>query len=524
MSPSVEDFFEWEAANPLLAGLPGPMSYGEMEAYLDYDPADAWKEQPIPDEERRGAAEKVIHRFVPVHRCVDAAMRLHQGLLNGLKARDPRLPQNRAAIYERAALAKTPLKHLPWFSSGAPGFVFSGSTGEGKSMLIERYLAGIPQVIVRPANTEYGWLDLKQLVWLKVSMPANGGRLGLLAEVAAAMDGVLGTDYSRQLRAHGTTIDVQLVMVLIWLNTHRCGLFVIEETQERTAKTATFGAEFLTYFLKILNWGIPTLLIGNPKALKAVEDFVQDGRRFAEAWIDFYPISDPQDPEWDALVLALWRWRTTKEPDEPLPDLESFLWSRTGGHRAALAVLRRESLTAAIDAGSEKVSKSHILTAFHSAGYRKRQRLIAGLVKKDIGSLETFSDFPVAGLAQQWARERQAQEKAARDKAASPATPEIDSVGEVIGKPSPKRTRSRAPASHTGEAPPNGLQPSIPGVPGVARAEPPWSPGADKESTGHSKPVDSRARIEAESDRSAEPPPEPDSNEPKRVSRRSLFG
>lgn len=421
MSVPASGFFEWQAANPLLDGIPSEMTYKDMAAFLAYDPADAWMGEVVPDSQKRSAAYRVVDLFVPTPRCVRAAQRLHEGLLNGLIARDPRLPRNRSTIYERAALAgrmrqnKTKMVSLPWFSGGAPGFVFSGSTGEGKSMLIERYLAGIPQILVRPANDECGWRELKQLVWLKVSMPANGGRLGLLLEITQAIDRSLGTDYQRELRTRGTTIDVQLVLVLNWLSIHCCGLLVIEEAQERTANSETFGAEFLTYFLKVLNWGIPTLLIGNPKALAIVESFAQDERRFSEAWIDFMPISDPEDPEWkDFLVPAIWSWRMTREPDEPIEDLHRFLWQRTGGHRAALSLLRRETIIAALDEKSARITRKHVIAGFHGIGFRKHQKYIASLIQRDIGTLQMYDDFPVAKMAKQWDDEQKAFEKAKR--------------------------------------------------------------------------------------------------------------
>lgn len=419
------DFFEWRRANPLLKHIPASMPFKEMGMALRHDPRSAWGGVLPPVDQMHVHCYGIKDLFAPEYQHIDAAMRFLSMVHVSLNQRDPRLPQNRALLYEQGRLKGKTLKEVPWRAEnpwnmgGAMGGVIEAITGEGKTLFVQRLCSLFPrQVVQHEASEENGWIDYKQLVYLRVFMPTGAGKAGFILEAAKEMDRLLDTKYADELTAHGNPVEKQLVLLLIWLSVHRCGVLIIEEAQERIIGAVDFGKEFLLFFLKVLNWDIPLLLIGNPKALSVVRTFSQDNRRFSDAaWCTLEPITSWRDPAWkDDLVPAVWGYNVLPDPDEPIPKLPEFLWGLTGGSRSALARLRREALIAAILEGASSVTMKHIIHGNAGQSMRSLHSFIGAFVKKDVKLLNKFTDVPLERFAAKWVAER-AQAEAARLKA-----------------------------------------------------------------------------------------------------------
>ena len=420
-----QSYFDWELGNPLLKGSPGPLTHLELGQQLAYDPRAKWGGLLPPQHQRFGQSYEIKEFFFPQFQHIDAAMRVLAIHTMAMKQLDPRIPMNRAALYDRGRFKGKELKDIPWFSGGAMGGVLEAITGEGKTIFGDRLCSLFEhQVVHHVASEEYGWVDFKQLMYLRVFMPAGAGRAGFLLEAAKEMDRLLDTDYATELTARGTTIEKQLVLLLIWLSLHRCGLLIIEEAQDRVIGSIDFGSDFLFFFLKVLNWGIPLLLIGNPSAMKVVRTFSQDRRRLSDGvWCTLEPITFWNSSEWrDDLVANVWSWTVLPEPDEPIPDLPKYLWSLTGGCRSALARLRRESLLAAAFDGALSVSKKHVEAGYRSQSYIEMHPMINAFVQKNPKLLEQFIDIPRDHFAAKWTLERAVQK--ARDDALKKAAQE----------------------------------------------------------------------------------------------------
>ena len=448
------DFFEWQAASPLLAGLEPPMSFEDLGIALGYDPRAQYQGRSIPERQRITEAHKISQFFAPTAKQITAAANVYQMWWNGLIARDPRIAAQRAHPYQAAQWMGRPISEWPWFPGGAPGAVFSGMTGGGKSVLKERLLSLIPQVVERPANTECGWAKLLQLNWLNVSMPTNSSVGALVREIAAEMDRVLGTDYLSILQK-GKNVQMQILQVLLWLSNHRCGLLVIEESQKRNM-TEVLGPEFLLLFLKILNFGIPMLVIGNPKALDALKQFSQDGRRFTDGgWTDFYPELSPLTDAWvNDFVPSIWGWYVMPTPDEPLDNPAVYLWMKTGGVPALLARLRRDSQIAALFAGSPCVKLEHIETAWVGDTMRVMHPLILALTTQDEAALDDMPDIPSEWFASVWNEiKKDSVIDAAKKRAAALATKEKKAARRV-GKVQPGGLSPKKPTKKAGERAP----------------------------------------------------------------------
>lgn len=400
--------------NPLLAALPEQMSLVEMAKALRFQPITPTNVKDINLNDRLRLVSEYKKIFVPTTLNLSIARCLQQMIHDGLAQRDPNQSSAKTFIYKGGRLKGQELSKLEWWPSFASGMVIEGITGTGKSQLIDRFLSLIPQVIEHGANPEFGWTSLKQLVWLKIYMPSDGSRGGFLKGAFLELDKALGTDYTKQYASTRWTVEKNLVVFLHLLSVHRCGLLVIEEAQEKNLSQSNIGRDFITFFLRLLNWGIPTVLMGNPLAFSNLREFSQDVDRFSEGgWFHLHPQMDPQSEEWiEDWVPSLWQPTMLDHADAdyvPFSEdpfdrtFEGFIWKRTAGVPRYVCRLRREVQDAALRAGATQVTAAMV-----DEVYRTSERMIAlhqridAFVRKDWRALQRFDDIPCDYFRQLW--------------------------------------------------------------------------------------------------------------------------
>lgn len=407
------DLYEEDAGNPLLTGLPPEKTFSEWADSLYFKPRLETREGSRPPLESHIKIIQTVN--IPTGKSIELSLSLYTLLISSLRDRNPREAQNRRRIYELAGMRHKDfgdeLERMPWFAESATGAVIMGPTGCSKSHSVNAMLRGIPQVIEHGVNEDCGWRALKQLVYLKVPMPADASRNGLLFNISAEIDRVLGTKYDEQIRKQAT-IERRLIDVLTILMQHRCGLLILEEVQARNVVPSVLGLEFATVFLRVLNCGIPLILIGNPISFAHLLNFSQDLRRLtAGGLFEFYPSYDEKDGTWvKDLVPEIWAWSIFAEPDELVENLPAVLYQRTGGVPDFLVKYRSECLVRALRSGSTKVTRQHMDEAHRSPAMKGLHKLIRGYVNKDLQVLSGFSDQPIAFLSERWQEETEARE------------------------------------------------------------------------------------------------------------------
>lgn len=403
------DLFAWDAGNPLIAKLPEEKSFLEWATSLRYDPSEKWLGGlQSPRESHFYTIEEVN---IPTERSIRLAVSAYTMLIVSLRCRDPRLHHNRSRVYELAELKREALgkelESLLWFSDGATGLILQGPTGCSKSHSLDAFLRLLPQVVDHGPNPDCGWLSLKQLVYLKIPMPPDASRSTLLYTMIKEIDRLLGTNYAADVMKR-RTVGERIVDVLQILTVHRCGMLILEEVQVRNVAPVVLGSEFVALFLRILNCGIPLVLVGNPIAFGHVLEFSQDLRRLTSAGMfNFGPVYDEDDPEWKYdLVPGIWNWTLLRKRDAFIPNLDALLYQRTGGVHDFLVKYRRECLIEAHRSGADSVSLVHMDAAFFSPSMIGLHKLIACYVKKDVTSLSSISDQPMGYLTDMWDGER----------------------------------------------------------------------------------------------------------------------
>lgn len=416
------DLFEIDALNPLLKKLPPERTLIEWSDILKFRPR--LKTNPgrrIPESH----AHAIKSVFVPTTLLVQVVVSLFTMLIVSLRQRDPRLSENRRILFafaeaKREKLAAD-LRNLPWFPEGASGAILMGPTGCMKTHTLRALCRLLPQVIEHGPEPGCGWMALKQLVYLHVDIDASRG--GLMLAVVTEADRVLGTDYARAVQRL-KTVEQKMVEVLHILMVHRCGMLILDEVQTRNVAPKVLGPEFVAFFLRTMNCGIPLVLAGNPLSFEHVLNHSQDLRRLVDTGkFEFYPFYDGLDREWRQQMLpGVWSWSVFDKKDEFVPSPE-LLHERTGGVADFLARYRRETLVQALRAGADRVTKKHFDAAYSSPAMRGLRPLITAYVDRDIEKLAEFSDQPMAYLGEFWTlmgakRSAEARQAASADGAA----------------------------------------------------------------------------------------------------------
>ena len=447
------DFFGDAESNPLLKGLPPTRSRAEWGNYLRYDPRTEWGRR-LDISQVFMAINQIKRIFVPTPTQVQVAWRLYTMLHQGLIDRDPRRQVNRQMIYEFGKCNGMTLGELPWFPTTAAGMMIKGITRQGKSHVVQRVLDTLPKMILRGPDEASGWLEMKQLVHLTVPMPADASRKGFLLSAFLEIDRTLGTNYAKTHTAPKASVEVQLVSLLNVLAVHRCGILIIEEAQTENIGTSTIGREFILFFLRVLNFGIPVAIIGNPKAFEAIEKHTQDLSRLSEMGafcID--PVSHWLSSVWTKdLMPAIWGW-TLGEPDEDIEGIDEIVWTYTGGFPGYLARLRRETLLQCELEGGGRIQRRHIDAAYNSPAMKPLHEIIRAFVTKDASLLNALKDMPVEYFKAKWqaeaevaelARKRLEKSKARADAESAQAGDDPRSNGEEAEEP-PNAEQSAPP-------------------------------------------------------------------------------
>jgi len=365
-------------------------------------------------ETRALATDEYSKIFVPTIQSLKIAAAMLRVIYQEFQRRNPRYAQTQMLLNSASMLTRQDHERPPWSPIQAKGMVLEGVTGIGKSHIIKRIQHLLPQVVTHEADGSWGVFRLKQLVWLTVPMPADHTRKGLLASILAEMDRVMGTEYVPNLIRSSSRIEYLIVHVMQALIQHRCGMLVIEEAQESNLGSKIFSSDFLNFFLRLLNYGVPIMIVGNPLAFRELHTHAQVEDRFSEGgWFTMTPEIGPETPQWQkAWIPGLWEPSLLDEPDapfEPIPELPnvddwpSFLWQLTGGIPRQLARLRTTVMEEAMMFGVKQVTSTFVYQVFTtSAKFSQVQLRNQAMAEHDPKVLFKYRDIPLDDLRKPW--------------------------------------------------------------------------------------------------------------------------
>lgn len=274
---------ELPATNPLLDGLSPFIPYSRMPAALHCEPLDRIPWRTVAPADREPFLEKFKDHFFPTSFGINLATRVECAIRDGLERRDPRSRSEQWRINQLYMLSKDNIEILPSLTNPAVGGILDGWTGSGKSSLLKRALCTIAshQVLKHPSSEVCGWSTLMQIPYLYVDFPSNGTKGALVVRILAAIDALIGSNYvATNLRMRN--LDASLLFVMKVLSIHRVGMLVLDEAQPETFDQSTWFHDLATFFLALLNLGIPVFICGQPRAFEALQRKAQLSRRFSE--------------------------------------------------------------------------------------------------------------------------------------------------------------------------------------------------------------------------------------------------
>lgn len=384
--------------NPLTAALPPEMAIAELAEWLDYSP-------PCPEGlTAAGVLPWLQSAMVATPMTVQIAASALELMRQAADFQDLRNVANRSRALNVKIILTTPRMMRP----NSSGMTVCGITGVGKSHIFTRLLERIPQVVVHGPNSDCEMYELRQLVHLTIFLSGDGSPKAFFYSAIQQIDLALGTDYSSEMK-DGQSVAKMLAFFMHKLVLHRVLFLVIEEAQQRNVDLSKHKGTFESLLLGLLNFGIPTAVVGNPAGVKPLLRWSQIGRRLrAGGEFRLEPALSWQEGLWRMdYVPAIWSMNSLPMPDEdwcPPEALAETLWNLTGGFPDHLVNLRALCIKGAMERGSPRVEQIDIEGALSSALYRGCMPLVNAFVNRDASLLdEQFEDVDVEHYRKLWA-------------------------------------------------------------------------------------------------------------------------
>jgi hypothetical protein len=230
-----------------------------------------------------------------------------------------------------------------------------GCSGVGKSTSLHRILQLHPQVIVH-TNYRGVALDQKQVVWLKIDVPARGSLKALALRFFNAVDQLnLGTKYRDRLRRwSGDELADEVVKVAHEIG---LGLLVIDELGRLRDASREDANEAMHFFRGLID-NIPTVFSGTYKALKLFQDF-SNSRKIADSG-DIIWSPCLFDDEFQGFLEHLWQLQWTKTPSPLTPQLSQAMYDASQGIFDIVVKLYILVQGTVIGNGNEQITKTII--------------------------------------------------------------------------------------------------------------------------------------------------------------------
>ena len=396
-------------SNPFISEIEKYLTTENLAARLAISPLDGLNIRALGMQERMDYLDRLQEEFFePTSSSLEIATRIFRLIRRGYLNRNPTLPSVRKMTMEIAGFSGMELSALPWYSSYAKGMTIQGVTGVGKSYEIRRVLTLLPQVVEHGRVLDAGWGKMKQVVWLYVAMSHDGSLGGLLLQIIQELDHVIGTNYSQDTSLIKLSNEKLAVRLGVILRNHGVGALFIDEIQSRNFEGKGLGRFAATFFLRLLNFGIPVVLIGNPLGLSALYSFSQDMRRIGSGGtVVMHPLEFESFDWGNCLAAGLWRQNLMPESSS-ISDLEGkMLFYYSGGIRDYASRIIIASQRLALDLGDRVITEEHMHNAFLGADFSDKDRdMIVGFRDKNPILLVQFEDVPWEEYASYWNRDK----------------------------------------------------------------------------------------------------------------------
>lgn len=392
--------------NPLLESLGDFIEIPSWPAILENNPLKTFPDKPSP-EERDEYLDYATTRFASTRASLQVASEIQSMMRASYRERNPCKPENQRKMYQIAEVSEALELRESTFYTSARCMVISGITNMGKSTMINRCVSHLPQVVVHGRRDEAHWVKQVQVLYLKVKMPADGSRGGLLLAILAALDVAVFSDHLNTTGRKQGSIEMKTLQVARLLALHSVGLIVLEEMQAKNFKDTKYKDDIQLFFLSVLSFGIPMVLVGNPRAFESLDEFKQtESRFFSFEPVTLWPFHDYKDPDWmNAIAPAIWNYRVVDHAEPFNDEIAKRLWECSGGIPGYARRLVTEIQKSILRRSCSKMDVASIDDHFEKLeSFRHFRPLIEGLTEFDNHKLleSQGEDIPVGAFVRRW--------------------------------------------------------------------------------------------------------------------------
>ncbi len=274
--------------------------------------------------------------------------------------------------------------------STAESYSIIGISGIGKTTAIERILMMYPQVILHKEYKNQP-LTRTQVAWLKIDCPYDGSIKTLCKIFFRALDDVLvTTNYFNKFGSNRISAATMMIHMSRLASIHSIGVLVIDELQHLINKKNN-SDEMLNFLVTLVNTtGVPTILVGTPKAKKVLaKDFRQARRAEGLVWDRM-----EQDEEWNFFLETLWdfQWLTHFTP--LTEELNQVIYDECQGITSVAVNLFILAQERALVSGLEKITVG-IIRDVAKKELKMIRKMILALKKNDLKEISKYDDIVI---------------------------------------------------------------------------------------------------------------------------------
>lgn len=330
-----------KAPNPLRDALPPSLERDAVLERLKRLPPYADDERGLQPDEKFRRLDRILGVLYPLTYYIDLQRAVDRAMRNSYEHRNPLLP----GFYRNVVNASQSISNfsVPTGLSKADcaGFAIAGDSGIGKSSAMERTLELTPRVINHSSYNGSAF-PFRQVPWIKVDCPPDGSTRALCVKVLEAYDSALATEYTYLYDRKGVTANKLMSHIERIACFHGTGVAVIDELQNLASAPPGGADQVLAFFSTLMHsFGLPVILIGTIDAVRLLASRFSQARRATGYSNPIWSRLSKDDPNWNILLRALWRYQYTAVESKLNADIDVTMYECTKGVADNVAKLYR---------------------------------------------------------------------------------------------------------------------------------------------------------------------------------------
>lgn len=383
--------------NPLIEALPQYVEASEIADNFGRFPTISDAEKLLSKADRTLLVSRLNNYLEPLPAHYDIIEKINLIVRAGYAFRNPLddvYRKNRVELYRKAMDGQVCAIEDSGPST-APSFALFGTSGVGKSTVVDRTLAFLPQVLI------HSKFKFTQVVWLKVDCPLDGSLKQLLLSILAKLDSLLDSSYVKQVGSK-RTVDELILSVAKITAMHNVGVLVIDEIQNLLDASGVGQSKMLNFFVTFANEvKIPVVTIGTPRAMDLLIGTFREARRVGDHGTCVWDRLDQK--EWPFFIRGLWKYQWTDNFIPLTDELSDEMREQSQGIHALVVRLFQLTQLQALRENKEGISRELIIRVAEDK-FKLVKPMLKALKannKKEIAGYHDLLDMGIKDLSKQ---------------------------------------------------------------------------------------------------------------------------